>query len=169
MNHHAVLFIPLILLTACGSGQQRTAQLLDQRLQVTLGPEIAAGQATVQKVATGDRVTLLGSSSFPNGPRALDDQSLDIRADVIEALLDPRLMQVQVADSSTLPAVQRDVRVRNVEQYFTANGLGPVLVPADPAPASAGPAGLGITISVVCPGPDGFSGYRDGRARPVCE
>ena len=53
---------------------------------------------------------------------------------MIEALLDPSLMRVAVADTSTLPADQRDTRIRNVEDYFTDNGLGFVLVPAEAAP-----------------------------------
>ena len=34
-------------------------------------------------------MTLLNSSLFPNGPKALDDEVPDVRADVIEELLDP--------------------------------------------------------------------------------
>jgi hypothetical protein len=188
MNHHAgrlaVLFISLFSLAACGSGQQHTERLLDQRLQHRLASEVAAGQAVVQKVQSGDRVTLLGPSLFANGPQALDNQAPDVRANVIEALLDPRLMQVQVADSSALPANQRDARVQNVTDYFTANGLGPAVVPATTGPldtlsggtiaggavpADAGPTGLVLTISVTCPPRDWFIGYRDGKSRPVCD
>jgi hypothetical protein len=165
----AALFIPLILLAACASGQQRTARLLDQRMQNRLATEIAAGQAVVEKVPEGERVTLLGPSLFPNDTQTLDNRTPDIRANVIEGLLDPRLMRVQVADNSTLPAVQRDARVRNVADYFTANGLGSVLLPGDAAPVTGGPAGLVMTISLACPPHDWFIGYRDGRARPVCD
>ena len=73
----------------------------------------------------------------------------------------------------TLPANQRDTRVRNVEDYFTANGLGSILVPTEAGPAGtapgeagpvvAGPAGLTITISLQCPpSRDRYIGYRDG-------
>jgi hypothetical protein len=174
-GHLAVLLGPLLLIAACGpSPQQRTTQLLDDRLQTQLAHQIAAGRAVVQQLPDGARVTLLDSSLFPNGPRALDDQFPDIRADVIEGLLDPTLMRVQVADTSTLPADQRETRVRNVETYFTANGLGSMLVSAEPgpngtAPAVAGPAGLTITVSVQCPQPNRYIGYRDGTSRPVCE
>jgi hypothetical protein len=115
-GHLAVLLCPLLLIAACGpSAQQRTTRLLDDRLQTQLAHQIAAGRAVVQQLPDGARVTLLDSSLFPNGPRALDDQVPDIRADVIEGLLDPTLMRVQVADTSTLPADQRDTRVQNVK------------------------------------------------------
>ena len=165
----AVVLTPLLLLAACVSGQQHTQRLLDQRLGDRLASEVSSGQAVVQKTPTGDRVILLGQSLFSNGARVLDDQNRDVRADVIEGLLDPRLMRVQVADTSTLPEAQRGARVRNVGDYFTANGLGSVMVPADAPPDPAAPAGLAITIDVVCPPSDGRTGYGDGTARPVCD
>lgn len=163
----AVLSIPLILLAACASGEQHTARVLDQRMQRRLATEIAAGQAVVEKVPAGERVTLLGPSLFPNDTQTLDNRTPDIRANVIEGLLDPRLMQVQVADNSTLPADQRVARVRNVENYFIANGLGSVLVPAAAPPVVGGPAGLIILVSLACPPHDWYIGY--GRMRPVCD
>ena len=170
----AVSLGPLLLTLACcgPSRQQRTTDLLDDRMQTQLASEIKAGRAVVQRLPDGARVTLLDSSMFPNDQKALDDQVPDVRADVIEALLDPSLMRVAVADTSTLPADQRDTRIRNVEDYFTDNGLGFVLVPAEtapPAPGPAGPAGLTITVSVHCPPTGYYIGYRDGISRPVCE
>jgi hypothetical protein len=92
---------------------------------------------------------------------------------VIEGLLDPSLMRVAVADSSSLPADQRDTRIRNVEDYFTANGLGFVLVPAEASPPAPGPSGpppgLTITVGVQCPPTGHYIGYRDGTAMPVCD
>jgi hypothetical protein len=162
-----------------------------------LAKNVAAGQAVIEKLPGGDRVTLLGSSMYSNGTRALDDQSLDIRADVIEAMLDPALMQVQLADTSTLPDNQRNTRLRNVQNYFTDNGLGPVLLPAPtvmpetvapgpvtsgpvtsgpvtpgpvtPGSVTQGPTGLAITINVVCPPPDGLIGYGSGARHPECD
>jgi hypothetical protein len=175
MNRHAgglaVSLGPLLLALACcgPSPQQRTTRLLDDRMQTQLASNIQAGRAVVQQLPDGTRVTLLDRSLFPNSPKALDDQVPDIRADVIEGLLDPSLMRVKIADTSTLPADQRDTRVRNVEGYFTVNGLESVLVPADTAPAAGGPPGLTITVSVQCPPPNHYAGYRDGTSRPVCE
>jgi hypothetical protein len=166
----AVLIISLISLTSCGSGQQQTTQLLEQRLQVSLAPDVAAGRASVQNLPDGALVTLLEPSSFPNDKRALDDADKpDVRANVIEGLLDPSLIRVALADTSTLPADRRDTRVANVAQYFAVNGLGGVLVPPGASPPAAGPAGLAITIRVQCPRPNGRTGYGDGTSKPVCD
>jgi hypothetical protein len=155
----AVVLSLVFFIAACGpSPQQRTARLLDDRLQAQLAPDIDAGRVAVQALPDGARVTLLGSSMLLNGPQTLDEQYPAVRANVIEGLLDPTLMRVQVADTSSLPAAQRTVRVRNVETYFAANGLGSVLVPAGDGPADAGPEGLTITISV-CPPPNDRIGY----------
>jgi hypothetical protein len=167
------LTVPLscmLIVAACGpSPQQRTTRLLEQRLQAQLGPDIADGRVAMQELPEGARVTLLGSSLFPNGPEALDDKEPDTRANVIGGLLDPSLMRVQVADSSALPADERAARVRNVENYFAANGLGQVLVPAAETPATAGPAGLTITIHVQCPPGNRRTDLPEGASMPVCE
>jgi hypothetical protein len=171
MTRHAIVLTPLILLAACGSGSsyQHSTRLLDQRLNASLAADVAAGRATVQTLPDGDRVVLLGPSSFPADAKALDDQTPDVRANVIEALLDPSLMRVQVADTSTLPAYQRDFRVRNVAQYFVANGLGAVLVPPGSEAAPVDATGLVLTIRLDCPRPNGLIGYSDGRSHPVCD
>jgi hypothetical protein len=170
MNHAAVLLVPLLLLAACASGQQRTVRLLDQRMEARLAPEIAAGRAAVQQTPDGAQITLLDTTLFPNGPRSLDDQYPDVRAEVIEGLLDPALMRVEVADTSALPPYQRETRVRNVEDYFTANGLGSVLLPAaEPTPPGSVPNGLNIRVRVECSPPPGFADDGGGRSRPICD
>jgi hypothetical protein len=169
MTRIAALLSPLLLLAACGNPQQHSAQVLNNRMLDHLSAEIAAGKAVVQPLPSGTQITLLDPSQFPNDDRTMEDQFVDMRADVIEGLLDPSLMRVQVADTSTLPQYQRQTRIANVAGYFTANGLGPVLVPAAPAPATPGPAGLLITVNVQCPPPDGLIGYGDGRSHPVCD
>jgi hypothetical protein len=170
MHRHAGLLCVPLLLAACGpSPQQRTTSLLDRRLLTQLTPEIATGRAVLQPLPDGARVTLLAPGLFPNDAKTLDDQTVSARADLIEGLLDPSLMRVQVADNSALPPYQRDTRVRNVQQYFIDNGLGPVLAPSAAVPPGAGPAGLTLTISVQCPPPNGLTGYGDGKSHPVCE
>ena len=170
MNRAAALLTSLFLLAACSSGQH-TTRLLNDRMQARLAPEIAAGRAVVQPLPDGTRVTLLDSSLFPNSAKALDNTYPDVRANVLEGLLDPSLMRVQVADTSTLPPYQQDTRIRNVEDYFTANLLGIVLVPGQPIPPGVAPAGLNITVSVQCPPRNSRTVYGDddGRSTPVCE
>jgi hypothetical protein len=177
MTSHArrlAVLLPL-LLAACGPSGQRTTQRLNDRLAEGTAPDVAAGNAVLQPLPDGARVTLLGSSLFPADERTLNDQTHDVRAGVIEGLLDPSLMRVQIVDTSGLPAEERDARVRNVTQYFVNNGLGSILVPAapqavlPPGPVGATPLGLTITISVQCPHPRGQAGYDDGTANPVCD
>ncbi len=164
----------LVLVAGCGaSGHSGTVRLLDDRMQARLAGDIAADQATFQALPDGARVTLLGSSLFPTGSKTLADHHPDVRADVIEALLDPSLMRVEVTDTGASSAEQREERIRNVSQYFVENGLGSTLVEAgseaQPGPGGAGPVGLTITITVQCPGSHGGWGYGDGKSNPTCD
>jgi hypothetical protein len=167
----AALLCPVFLLAACGDGSpQRTARILDQRLEMRLAPEITAGRAAVQPLSDGARVTLRDPTMFAINADTLDNRENDVRARVVEALLDPSLMRVQVADTSSLPANQRDSRVGNVVQYFVANGLAQTLQPTEPlqaAPAGSAPEGLILTIGVQCPDRNDSAAY--GRFRPGCD
>jgi hypothetical protein len=180
--HLAVLLCLLLALGACGqsSGEQRATSLLDERLQVTLAPDIAAGNAALQPLQNGAQVTLLGTAQYPPGARAEDVNGRDVRADVVEGLLDPRLIRIQVGDTSVLSDYQRDARVRDMTQYLQTYGLEPTLQPAAPlqsaAPVqvvpvgSAGgvPAGLTITISVQCPDHYARIDRESDEANPYC-
>lgn len=171
----AVLLCPALFLTACGmSSQQRTVQLLDQRLQTRLASEIAAGRAVLQQTHDGALVTLRDPTMFANSADALDNRENDVRASVVEALLDPSLMRVQVTDTSTLPDNQKDARIQNVAQYLVANGLGQTLLPTQAGqamptgamPTGAVPEGLQLTINVQCPDHRENAPY--GPSNPMC-
>jgi hypothetical protein len=162
----AALLSPLVVLAACSSGPQHTTRLLDQRLQAQLAPDIAAGKAALQPLPNGARITLLGNPPFPDNRKARETSQGDVRASVIESLLDPTLMRVTVADTSGLPQSQRDTRVRSLEQYFTDYGLASTLQPGVPDQAAPG---LTITVGVQCPQQGGGSGYGDGKSHPVCD
>jgi len=172
-----VLLLPLLLVTACGqSGPNHTAQLLDQRLEARLAPDVATHRAVVQSLPDGARVTLLDTSLFPNNADTLDNRVSDPRANIVEGLLDPSLMRIEVADTSSLPADRRDVRVRNVIEYLRVAEVGPSLRPAEPPPtipagsAVSEPAGLTVTITVQCPSRRAsWNGYGSGAAEPVCD
>ena len=171
MRPFATLLCPMLLLTACGgSGQRYTAGVLNQRLQNRLAPDISAGRAVVQQTPDGARVTLRDPTMFSNSADALDNRENDVRASVVEALLDPSLMRVRVVDTSTLPDSQRDARVRNVVQYFVVSGLGLTLQPDEPVQAapSGTPEGLTLTINVQCPDRENGYGYGYDRSRPMC-
>lgn len=170
IRHLAPLLASMLLLAACASGQQHATRRLNHRMETALAPDIAANRATLQRIPNGVQVTLLGASLFSNDINTMTDQRPDIRSSVIEALLDPSLIRVQVADTSTLPDDQRAVRVRNVAQYFAANGLAQVLTEASPIPAAPlGPTGLTIAVNLECPHPHDGSGYGTGLSKPVCD
>jgi hypothetical protein len=171
-----VLLSPLFLVAACGgSGQHRTTRLLNERLYYQLAPNLAAGNAALQPLPDGARVTLLGPAAFQDNVAALTDKYPSARASVIEALLDPSLMRVQLGDTSALPADQKRERLQNVAQYFVDYRLGSILLPIAPpqatpaASAGTAPAGLTITISVVCPHRQSGAGYGNGQAAPTCD
>ena len=168
MYRAGIGLLSAIFLAACGSARHRTARLLDQRLEASLAADVAAGTAVVQQLPDGARVTLLSQSLFPNSPLALDDKKTDIGASVIEGLLDPRLMRVAVADTTTLPEEQRQIRVQNVEKYFAEFGLADTLR-ASSSDAAPAPAGLTISVGVYCPEYDGQAGDGSGPSNPVCE
>jgi hypothetical protein len=157
--HLASLLCPLVLLAACGgpSGQQRAAWELDHRLENRLAPNIAAGDAALQPLPDGARVTFLSPAQFPNGMRPVGAGGGDVRANFIQGLLDPRLMRLQVADTSALPPSLQQARIRDLTLYLVDARLGPTLQPAappqgmPPGPDGAVPAGLTITVNVQCP------------------
>jgi hypothetical protein len=146
---------PTLLVGACASsGIHRSAQDLGQRLQTQLAPDIAAGQATLEPLPDGARVTLTEPSLFPSGGTELDDKGRFVLASVIEGLLEPRILQIQLAESPATSVGSQAARVRAVTQYFEDYGLGPALRPPVPqeeaAPGSVGapPPGMTITIGI---------------------
>nr|WP_294557173.1 hypothetical protein [uncultured Rhodopila sp.] len=151
---------PLLLVTACSwdHGLHRTSEVLNDRLKVTLAPDITAGHAALQPLPNGAQVTLLGNSDFRDQVDARDDRIREVRASVVQGLLDPSLIRIAVADTSGLTAEQRATRVRNVTQFFKDNGLALSLLPegqasALPAGAASAPAPQGVTITLLldCP------------------
>ncbi len=163
-----LITLPLLLVGACGSDQNRSVRLLDQRLHTRLASDIAANRVAMQSLPDGVRVTLLDPAPFQAGTTALEDRENDLRSSVVEGLLDPDLMRVQVADTGALPDRQRAARVQSVVQYFADYGLAGTLLPAEPlAPGS--PAGVAITISVVCPHRTEGGFYDTGQRIPGCD
>jgi hypothetical protein len=174
----AVILCPLLLVAACASGQQHTTQLLGDRLQQHLSPDIAAGRAALQPLSDGARVTLVDPNLFQNGGNELNDNGRGILASVTEGLLDPSLLQISVDDTSPItgPVGWQPTRAQAVNQFFTDYGLGGTLQPPpppEPMPVGAvapAPAGVAITISLQCGNrhqPPGYSG--NGERIPVCD
>ena len=164
-------FAPIALLcglSACGpSGERSTAQLLNHRLQDRLGADIAANRVALQPANDGATVTFLDTAS--NTPGALQPAEATTgspRASMVEGLLDPYLMRLSVADTSSLPESRKSQRTAALTQYLQAFQLGDTLVPATAQPG--GPPGLAVTIKVVCPHRNDGWGYDDGKRKPAC-
>jgi hypothetical protein len=161
---------PIVLLAACGSTRQTsTARLLDHRLQTQLAADIAANRVALQQLPNGARVTFLVTAPTPGGlASSLPDEGSN-RSSVIEALLDPTLIRVAVDDTAPVTADQRAAQIASIRQYFQDNALGSVLLPdSQPQILPPGPAGVALTISVVCPDRNDGAGYGTGKDKPGC-
>jgi hypothetical protein len=145
---------PVLMVAACAacSGFGQTVQTLGDRLQVQLKPDIDAGRVTLEPLPDGARVTLVEAALYPRGGAELDDQGRSVLTSVIQALLEPSLLQIEVAQSPAVPGSPPGARVQAVTQYFNDARLGPSLQQAAPPqavpPDSNGSAPPGLTITV---------------------
>jgi hypothetical protein len=152
----AVLLSTMFLAVACASsGVNRSAQNLGQRLQVQLAPDAMAAGAVLERLPYGARITIPEQALFANGGTELDDNGRYVLASVIEGLLDPRILRIEVAEAPEAGVGLQGARERAVTEYFQDYGLGQTLEPAipqqaiEPGSVSATPQGLTITVNVV--------------------
>jgi hypothetical protein len=144
-----------LLLLVAGCASEDSAQLLGQRLQMRLAPDIAAGKATLEQHPNGARVVLTEQSLFSSGGTELDDKGRYVLASVVEGLLAPRILQIEVAEAPWSPAWMQGARRQAVKQFFEDYGLGATLQPVippqglPPAQADIPPQGMVIAITVV--------------------
>jgi hypothetical protein len=141
----------LALLTAACSSSPSPDQIagdLTERLNLRLAPEVASGQAGVQRLPDGARVTLADGTVFSVGGATLDDKGRYMVASVIEALLAPSLLQVDVSGSTAATTTVQDRQARAVTSFFEDFGIFASPLPPTPQdiPAGAGPPVLTITI-----------------------
>jgi hypothetical protein len=145
------VLLPL-LLSACGWFSGGNAQLLDNRLQARLTPEVADGRATVTSLPNGVQVTLTDQSLFPNGGAQLNDKGRYVLASVIEGLLAPHILRIDLAQSAATPPDLQQARLQAVRQFFEDYQLGSPLQPAGAqpgAPIAAASGGTTITVTIV--------------------
>jgi hypothetical protein len=109
----------------------------------------------LEQLPDGARVTLPQQSLFPIGRAELDDKGRFILASVIQGLLDPGILRIEVADPPGTPVGLQTDQARAVTQYFEDYGLGRALQPSAPSQdlplgsVGTAPPGLTITVSVV--------------------
>jgi hypothetical protein len=122
----------------------------NDRMQARLAPEIASGAVVVQQTPAGTLVSIPDSTLFAPGSGVLSAEGTRVLTYVIQALLEPTLLTIQVGDASDGP---QGARAAAVADYFRdhslANQLLPVVLPT--APVAVGAAGTplqGTTIAV---------------------
>ena len=120
--------IGAVLVTAgCAGGSGGPVSNLDARMQEGLAPQAAMHQADVQAIPDGTRITLADDALFSPGSAMLDEQGRFVLASVIQGLLAPRLMSIEMTPSAGSSAYLQEARVQAVRQFFIDYELGPEL------------------------------------------
>lgn len=122
----SVFVAQLVLLLGCAS--ERSPQDLGDRLQVELSPELASGSVTLERLPDGARVTLPDQTLFPTGGAELNAKGRDILSSLVEALLAPPLLQVEVAGPAGAPMQLQQARVRAVTEFLQGIQVAPNLL-----------------------------------------
>ena len=136
-----LLIAPLLAVAACASSTKCSTRDLYYRMRVSLAPNITAGQATLQPLPSGVGVTLVGSAAFTPGRSDLSAAGRDAMTSFIQALLEPRLLRIEV-ETWAAPGTLQAARVQSVVQYIRQANLGvPILVtvPTQGAPPGTVP------------------------------
>jgi hypothetical protein len=157
----AILLTPLLPVAACAPGPDHVAEHLNERLQFQLAPQMTASQAALEEFPDGARVTLTDQSLFKPGSAELSDSGHYIIASVIEGLVNPSLLRIELAESPASSPYLRDQRLQTVTTFLSDYQLLPSLHPGTwqdttPPPANGAPPSqvLAITITVA-PKPPG--------------
>jgi hypothetical protein len=151
----AVLLCPLVLAVGCASGppHSRAARELGDRLQARLTPAIANGVAGLDRLPNGARVVLSDQVLFAPGSAALDERGRYLLASVMEGLLAPRLLQIDVTDAPGTPVSLHQARTQAVMQFLRDYEIGPGLQFAalrqGDAPGGRADAPPGVAITVM--------------------
>ncbi len=144
----AAVLAPLGVIAAC-STDPGPAMTQNSRMDARLAPEIASGQVAVQPLLNGTQIAIPDSMLFSPGATQLDNQGRLVLTHVIQALIEPTLVTIGVADASD--GLQGG-RAQSVMDYFRNHSLGQQVVPAETAPVvPVGPTGTplqGTTITV---------------------
>jgi hypothetical protein len=155
----AILLSPLLAATACTSLPWPINWLghapredLDSRLQMELAPELAAGRVSLRHTSDGTSVTFADQAVFAPGGADLNETGHAALTSVIQALIDPNLLHIEVAEATTTPASLQAARVQTVTGSFDHAGLAAAAQPpvaAPPMPANTPVEGLTITVRLI--------------------
>jgi hypothetical protein len=147
----SLLVAPLLVVAACAPS---STQNLYDRMSARLAPDIEAGRATLQPLPSGVGVTLVGGTLFTPGRSDLSEAGRDVMTGVIQALLAPRLLRIEV-ETSAAPGTLQATRVQSVAQYLRQANLGAPIqlsLPTQgepPGTVAAAPYEATITVNVI--------------------
>jgi hypothetical protein len=146
----SVSAVPLVLLLGCAS--ERSPQDVGDRLQAELSPALSSGSVTLERLPDGARVTLPDQTLFPTGGAQLDARGRYVLTSVVQALLAPSLLQVDVAGPASTPMPLQQARVRTVTQFLEGIQVAPNLLfmglqEGPPAAGDAAPQATTITVT----------------------
>ena len=150
----AALLAPLFLVAACAS-EPSAPQMQSIRMQARLTPEIQSGKLAVQPLPNGTQIVIPEQALFAPGSATLDTSGQDVLTYVVQALLEPTIITIQVADASDS---LQGARAQAVADYFRYHRLSQQVLPptigSQPVAVGApGTAVQGMTITVnVMPG-----------------
>lgn len=150
----AISLTPILLAVGCASSSQRTAWELQNRLQARLTPGTANGRVGFEQLPDGVRVTVSEQSLFPYDSAKLDDRGRNLLTNLVESLLDPRLLQIDVSEATATPLSLQQARISAVTQFIQAIQVAPQLVFVNlqqggmPAQSATTPEVLAITVTV---------------------
>jgi hypothetical protein len=154
-----VVGMGLLLLAACGrTDQQKSVDLLQQRLHIRMADDVQAGTATIQNLPDGAVVTIADRRPAIAG---------NPRTDMVEALLDPDLLRIGIVPPAGLPPYEADRRAQAWEGDFRRLSIGQALRPPSVMPLPV-PNGMTVSIQVVCPDRSNDWNYNLGPRRPAC-
>lgn len=145
----AVSFALVLLVGGCAN--ENSPQNLGNRLQAELRPELANGSATLERLPDGARVTLPDQTLFPAGGAELDARGRFVLASLVEALLAPALLEVDIAGSA--PTSLQQAKAGTVARFLRDIQVAPNLLFASVQEATpvAGTAPQATTITVTLP------------------
>ncbi|HEX4171526.1 MAG TPA: hypothetical protein VHY82_03515 [Acetobacteraceae bacterium] len=148
----AALFGLVLLLAGCAD--ERSPRDLGDRLQTELAPELANGDATLERLPDGARVTLADQTLFPVGGTKLGERGRFVLSSLVEGLLAPPLLTVDVAGPVGTSEFLPQARATAVAQFLRGIQVAPNLLftslQAGTPPGGVAP--QATTITVTTPG-----------------
>jgi hypothetical protein len=141
----------VLALAACG--EPSSTQMLQTRASVAMSPtQTCNSQAIVEQLPNGTRVRLPDTTLFVIGRTDLSPCGQFALASVVEAMLNPAIMQVAVEPGADIDAPQAAFpreRAEHVRKFLSNVGFSPDQPPVVVQPSPVPSTHWGIVLSVV--------------------